>query len=245
MLLILNFYSRYLRKLSLLVFLFASLNGATQTFTLSFQRAPLTTVFSQIEQRSDYRFLYTEELLAQSVPVSFTVRNAPLDSVLKLCFLQQPLTYSSEGKHIIVRKKSIEKSIPLAREIRGKVVNEQGEPVAGITIAIKQTGQMTSSDDNGEFFFMNVSSRAVLLISGVEIVPQELDPGQASYAHIVVQPRMSALDETFVIAYGTSTKRQATSTVTSIKKREIEKQPVSNILSVLSGRVSGLQVSQV
>jgi hypothetical protein len=73
MLLILNFYSRYLRKLLFLVFLFASLNGAAQTFTLYFQRTPLVTVFLQIEQHSDYRFLYTEELLAQSVPVSFTV----------------------------------------------------------------------------------------------------------------------------------------------------------------------------
>jgi TonB-linked SusC/RagA family outer membrane protein len=245
MLLILNFYSRHLRKLPLLVFLFASLNGACQTFTLSFQRAPLATVFSKIEQQSDFRFLYTEELLSQSVPVSFAVKNVSLDSVLHLCFLQQPLSYSSEGKHIIVRKKSIEKPISVTRELRGKVANEQGEAVSGISITIKQTSQMTASDDNGEFFFMNPPVKSVLLITAAEIVPQEIDLGQASYVHIVVHPIVSVLDETFVIAYGTSTKRSSTGTVSSVKKNEINKQPVSNILSVLAGRIPGLQVTSI
>ena len=91
---------RFLRKVLLLVFLFVSLNGLTQTFTFSFQRASLARVFAQIEQRSDYRFLYSEEVLALGNPVSFTVNNAPLDSILRLCFYQQPLGYSMEGKHI-------------------------------------------------------------------------------------------------------------------------------------------------
>lgn len=245
MLLILNFYQRHLRKLPLLVFLFASLNGAAQTFTLSFQRATLATVFSQIEQQSDYRFLYTEELLARSVPVSFSVKNVSLDSVLHLSFLQQPLGYSIERKHIIVRKKIIEKPVPISRTLRGKVVNEQGEPVAGISLSIKQTSQMTSSDANGEFIFTNAPAKSILLITAAEIVPQEIDMGQTSYAHIVVHRNISVLDETFVVAYGTATKRSSTGTVTSVKKNEIDKQPVANILSVLSGRVAGLQVSQV
>lgn len=244
MLLILNFYNRHLRKLPLLVFLFASLNGAAQSFTLSFQRAPLTTVFSQIEQQSDYRFLYTEELLAQSVPVSFTVKNAPLDSVLKLCFQRQPLSYTSEGKHIIVRMKSIEKPISVTHELRGKVVNEQGEPVGGITIAIKQTSLVTFSDANGEFIFKDAPPKVVLLISGAEVVVQELDLGHNSYAYVVVHPKVSVLDETMVIAYGKTSKRLSTGTVSSVKKEEISKQPVSNILSVLAGRTPGLSVFQ-
>jgi TonB-linked SusC/RagA family outer membrane protein len=245
MLLILNFYKRHLRKLPLLVFLFASFNGAAQTFTLSFQRTPLATVFSQIEQQSDYRFLYTEELLARSVPVSFSVKNVSLDSVLHLSFLQQPLGYSIERKHIIVRKKVIEKPVPISRTLRGKVVNEQGEPLAGISITIKQTGFTTVSDANGEFSFSNAPSNVILLITGAEVVMQELEPGHDPFPLIVVHPKVSVLDETMVIAYGKTSRRLSTGTVSSIKKDEIVKQPVSNPLSILSGRVAGLQVSQV
>lgn len=118
MLLTLKWRHRFLRKVLLPVSLFVSLNGAAQSFSFSFQRASLAKVFDQIEQRSSYRFLYSEEVLALGNPVSFTVSNAPLDSILRLCFYQQPLGYSIEGKHIIVRKKIIEKPVPLTRELR-------------------------------------------------------------------------------------------------------------------------------
>ncbi|MBK7562213.1 MAG: SusC/RagA family TonB-linked outer membrane protein [Chitinophagaceae bacterium] len=233
-----------MRKVLLLVFLFVSLNGLTQTFTFSFQRASLARVFAQIEQRSDYRFLYSEEVLALGNPVSFTVNNAPLDSILRLCFYQQPLGYSMEGKHIIVRKKIIEKPVPLTRELRGKVVNTENEPLAGITINIKQSGMAMATDVHGEFYFMNLPAKATLLVTGGEIVPQELEASPNSYQLIVVQQRMSVLDETIVIAYGKTTKRLSTSSQSSITHEEIGKQPVSNPILSLQGRISGLQIKQ-
>lgn len=244
MLLTSNYYRRYLRQLLLLVVLFVSFSVEAQTFSLSLQRTPLTTVFSKIEQDSEFRFLYTEELLAQSLPVSFTVKNASLSTVLELSFRDQPLTYVKEGNHIIIRKKIIEKPIPVTRELRGKVVNEEGKPVAGITISIKQSNLITATDADGEFFFKDVPGKIVLLITGVEIIAQEIDLGQMSYAHITVQPKVSVLDETLVIAYGKTSKRFSTGTVSSVKKEEISKHPVSNIMSVLAGKVPGLSVFQ-
>lgn len=234
---------RFLRKVLLLVFLFVSLNGLAQTFTFSFQRASLARVFAQIEQRSDYRFLYSEEVLALGNPVSFTVNNAPLDSILRLCFYQQPLGYSMEGKHIIVRKKIIEKPVPLTRELRGKVVNTENEPLAGITISIKQSGMAMATDVHGEFYFMNLPAKATLLVTGGEIVPQEVEASPNSYQLIVVQQRMSVLDETMVIAYGKTSRRLSTGTVFSVKSNEIAKQPISNPLAGLVGLVPGLQLT--
>lgn len=231
-------------KVLLLVVLFVSLNGLAQTFTFSFQRASLAKVFAQIEQRSDYRFLYSEEVLALGSPVSFTVNNTPLDSILRLCFFQQPLGYTIEGKHIIVKKRIIEKPTPLTRELRGKVVDMQNEPLAGITITIKQTGMATATDAYGEFIFMNLPVKATLVVTGGEIIPQEVDASQNSYQLIVVEQRMSVLDETIVIAYGKTTKRLSTSSQSSITHEEISKQPVSNPILTLQGRISGLQIKQ-
>lgn len=231
-------------KVLLLVVLFVSLNGLAQTFTFSFQRASLARVFAQIEQRSDYRFLYSEEVLALGSPVSFTVNNVPLDSILRLCFFQQPLGYTIEGKHIIVKKKIIEKPTPLTRELRGKVVNMQNEPLAGITITIKQSGMATATNAYGEFVFMNLPVKATLVVTGGEIIPQEVDASKNSYQLIVVEQRMNVLDETIVIAYGKTTKRLSTSSQSSITHEEISKQPVSNPILSLQGRISGLQIKQ-
>ncbi|MFT3981190.1 MAG: SusC/RagA family TonB-linked outer membrane protein [Ferruginibacter sp.] len=239
-----NFSPHYLRKLLLLVFLSGSLCAAGQNFSFSFQRAGLSTVFAQIEQQSSYQFIYTEELLAKSAPVTFTVRNISIDSILQLCFKQQPLDYTMEGKHIIVRKKIIEKPIPQVHELRGKVIDDRGEPVAGITIAIKNTGLMMASDGNGEFIFFNAPTNVLLLISGVQIVSEELAVGSQPYVLISVRTKVTQLDETIVMAYGTTSRRYNTGTIAKVNSSQIEKQPVSNPLATLQGRVPGLIITQ-
>jgi TonB-linked SusC/RagA family outer membrane protein len=245
MLLISDFYHRHLRRLLLIVFLFVSLSGMSQTFTFSFQRVALSTVISQIERESDYQFLYTEELLAQSVPITFTVRNVSLDSVLNLCFKTQPLDYVKEGKHIIIRKRIIEKPTQSFRELKGRIVNEQGEPMTGITVAIKQTTLITATDENGMFFFAKAPPIAILIITGVEIVTEEYDASHQTVVFIHVSRKVAILDETMVIAYGKTTRRFSTGSTSKVTHEEISKQPVSNPILALSGRVSGVQVSQV
>ncbi len=244
MLLVSNFSTHYLRKLLLLVFLFVSLCAAGQSFSFSFQRTPLSTVFSQIEQRSDYQFIYTEELLARSVPVSFTVSNVSIDSVLKLCFKQQPLDYTMEGKHIVIRKKIVEKPASQFRELRGKVVNEQGEPVPGITLAIKYTSLMTASDGNGEFIFFNAPMNVILLVSGVGTVSEELAVGNQPYILVTVHAKVAILEETIIRGYYNSSRRLNTGSIDKVTAADIGVQPVSNPIAALEGRVPGLLISQ-
>ncbi|MBI5370600.1 MAG: SusC/RagA family TonB-linked outer membrane protein [Sphingobacteriales bacterium] len=236
-------YARITGRLLLLLFLILSLQGRGQSFTLSVKRETLGKVFLQVEQQSEFRFIYTEELLAQSEPVSFTARNISLDSLLRLCFRNQPLTYTTEGKHIIVRK-LIEKPAAVTRELRGRVVNEQGEPVPGATIAIKQTKFITVSDGNGEFVFPSAPLHVILLISGAEISPQELVAGNQPFILVTIQQKLGILDESIVIAYGKTTKRTSTGTVSKVSREEIDKQPVNNVLAGIEGRITGLQIAQ-
>ncbi len=236
-------YARITGRLLLLLFLILSLPGRGQSFTLSVKRETLGKVFLQIEQQSEFRFIYTEELLAQSGPVSFTVRNASLDSVLRLCFLNQPLTYTTEGKHIIVRK-LIEKPAAITRELRGRVVNEKGEAMAGVTIRIKNSDLATGSNTRGEFFFPEAPKSVTLIISGAEMEQQEIEAGLQPFVLITTITKLGLLDETMVIAYGKTTKRVSTGSVGRVSKDEISKQPVSNPMLALSGRISGLQITQ-
>lgn len=244
MLLMLNFCSRNLRQLLLPVFLFASLHGAAQHLTLSVQKASLVTVFSQIEQQSDYRFLYTEEMLSASQPVSFTVKKVSLDSVLQLCFRQQPLGYTIEGKHIIVRKKIIEKPIFIAREIRGKVVNEQGEPVEGVTLQVKRSGFSVVSTARGEFAISLIPESDILVASGAELETQEIAIAGRSVLTISMKARIPELDQVIMMAYGQTTKRLNTGNIGKVSSAAISKQPVSNPIAALQGRIPGVVITQ-
>ena len=213
-----------------------------QLISISVKNESLEKVFVLIEQQSDHHFIYTSEQLAKARPVTLSVTNEKLIQVLDKCFAGQPLDYRIVERNITVKEKPV---VILSRELHGKVVTENGEPVAGITVAVKNTALISSSDGNGEFGFPAAPLRVTLLVSGAEMESQEDVVGEAPFAFITVNKKVGVLDETFVIAYGKSTRRMATGSVTSIKKEEIEKQPISNPLSALTGRVSGLQVTQI
>ncbi|HMR92711.1 MAG TPA: SusC/RagA family TonB-linked outer membrane protein, partial [Chitinophagaceae bacterium] len=171
------------------------------------------------------------------------VTNEPLTGVLDKCFAGQPLEYRIYEKSITVREK-----VPVTaptRELRGKVVNEKGEPVAGITVAIKHTSFTSVSDSQGEFGFLTAPTTVILVISGAEMEIQEMMVGEAPFALVTVKTKVGVLDEAFVIAYGKATKRTSANSVSRLTKDEISKHPVSNPLLALSGRISGLQVSQI
>jgi TonB-linked SusC/RagA family outer membrane protein len=119
------------------------------------------------------------------------------------------------------------------------VVNENGEPVQA-TVTVKGTSKGTSTNQNGEFQLTGVDENAVLVITGVGIEERELKVAGQRNLSVVVKIAIKALDEVQMIAYGTTTKRLNTGNVSTVKASEIERQPVSNPIATLEGRVSGM-----
>ena len=107
-------------------FIFSS-KAYSQKITLSLKNAPLEKAFKLIEQQTSYKFVYTDEAMALSKPVSAEVKNETLEHTLKLCFSNQPLSYSFEDNLIIVKlaeKKTKDKDITASYNLNGIVTNE-------------------------------------------------------------------------------------------------------------------------
>lgn len=229
----------------LFIFILFSAKGWSQGITLSVDKQPLEKVLLLIEKQSGYNFIYSSEAMAQAKPVTVNVKDETLPNVLTLCFKGQPLNYSTTAnRHIIVKLKNEEKPVSSNRELKGNVVNENGEAVAGVTISIKYSTLITVSDNKGEFFFKTAPSPVTLYVSGAEMEDQEIFVGNASFATVRVKAKLGTLDETIVIAYGKTTRRYLTESVVKIKAEEISRQPISNPILALAGRVTGLQVIQ-
>src|SRR5258706_11491500 len=100
-----------------------SAKGYSQEITISLKDASLEKVFKQIEKQTPFRFLYSKEAIDQSHPVTIEVKNETLENVLRLCFTNQPISYSIEEKFIIVKiPEEKKKVIDLFHEVKGKVV---------------------------------------------------------------------------------------------------------------------------
>lgn len=212
-----------------------------QTVTLSVSNEPLEKVLNEVERQTGYSFIYSSEAMTGARPVSISVKNETLNSFLQLCFRDQPFNYQFQGRHIVLRiaTPTVHRAV-----LRGRVTNLNDEPVAGATITIKGTDNSTSTDANGEFELRHNTPSPVVIVTGAELEATEKPTNGIPFVYIIVRARIDALDEAIVMAYGKTTRRYATGTIGSVKKKDIVKQPVSNPLAVLSGQISGLQVIQ-
>ncbi len=238
-------------KAAMIVLLAISLQAyarpKSQEITLSLNNAKLETVFKEIQKQTSYRFVYTKEQLEISQNVNLEVKKVNLETVLQLCFRDQPLGFTIEERYIIIYlkgKNSENRNLPEVIEITGRVINEQGESLPGATVSIKGTNKATATNENGAFNLQNAEPNAILIISSIGYQTQEISVKGRTNITVQLKIVVSSLDETVVIAYGTTTKRLNTGSVGRITADDISKQPVSNPLAALSGRVPGLLVSQ-
>jgi TonB-linked SusC/RagA family outer membrane protein len=232
-------------------FLQVRADGFTQaTVTFSGKDVALEKVISAIKQQTGYTFFYTMDIWKEAKPVTINVKNATVVQVLNLVMEQQPFSYLIEDKTIIISKKK-EQQLAAAQksneappiDVKGRVVNESGEPVQA-TITVKGTSKGTSTNQNGEFQLSGLDENAVLVITGVGIEERELKVGGKSNLSVVVKIGVKALDEVQMIAYGSTTKRFNTGNVSTVKATDIARQPVTNPMLALQGRVAGMEITQ-
>lgn len=222
-----------------LCFLFFNL-ARGQLITFSVKNESLERVFLLVEQQSSFRFMYSAEQLARSRPVTLSVSSESLKEVLNKIFADQPLGYTIDQSHILVKEKLVVKT---DRAISGKVTNEAGLGLAGVTITVSATTLQTATNEAGDYSFTNVPLNAALEVTGAEIESLKVNTGALAVVNVIVRQKVGTLDEAYVIAYGKTTRRLATGTVSNVKKEEIGKQPVSNLLSIIPGRMTGIQVT--
>lgn len=219
-----------------------------QRITISQRNVPLESVLKEIRKQSGYDFFYNGKNISKKQEVSINVTNAELEDALNIAFTGLQLEYTIKGKIITIKTKEEPTFMDniIARfqaiNVRGKVVDEKGQPLVGASVSIKG-GKGTTTDKDGGFVLTKVDEKAILVISFIGYLTKEVN-ANADLSGIPLEVSNSKLDEVQVIAYGTTSKRLSTGNTTTIKAEDIEKQPVGNPLLALQGRVSGLFITQ-
>jgi len=232
--------------LTIFVCFFSATQCYSQGITLSLKQVSLEKAFKEIRKQTEYTFVYTREQINKSNPISINLKDASLSQALDICFANQPLTFIIEDKHIIVKDRPDQTNAPAANigiDITGKVINEQNEPVVGATVAVEGTGMAMATDSKGEFGFSNLKANDVLHVTNIGYQSIGVPIQGRTYVLIRLHTSIAILDETVLIAYGNTTRRFNTGSVTKVTSEEIGEQPVSNPLAALQGRVPGLVVT--
>lgn len=215
----------------------------------------LEDAFAAVERQTGYLFLYAEHTLNGTAPVTLKAENMPLLRFLDSLFKDQPLKYTIESKTITVSRRPVARLMAVAvlsTPIKARIVSDKGIPLPGASVFVKSAKRVTTSSDAEGRFTVEANEGDVLTITfvgyetkSIHITADVMEKArQGEWLSISLTAGTSPLDEVQVIAYGQTSKRLNTGNVTTVRSEDIEKQPVSNPLQALQGRVPGLIISQ-
>jgi len=166
-------------------------------------------------------------------------------NVIKFLFYQKNLICKIGSQSIYVGLKEYSEipsdSIPLSNSVNGIVRDVSGNAVPGATIFAKRSNKGTTADAEGRFTLSGISKGENILISSIGFQTKEVI---ADHKQIIAElnPFINRLNETQIIAYGTTTRRNNTGNVTTIKASELKDLPVTNPILAIQGRVPGLDI---
>ncbi len=227
-----------------------SARGYSQKVTLKENDIQLQKVFEEIRKQTGYQFFYADEILETAKNVTINVKKAPLETVLDLCFANQLLTYTLSENTIVVKRKipapeanAPPKTVSTAIDIKGKVTNESGEPLAGATVLVKGSNNGTKTDDGGNFT-IDANPNSTLVISYVGFETVEIKAVGRTFIAVQLKPSFSIADQVVVVGYGSVKKTDLTGSVVSIKAEDLNPGANVSVQQALQGRAAGVQIYQ-
>jgi TonB-dependent starch-binding outer membrane protein SusC len=214
-------------------------------YTISVDDVPLRRVIKLIERSGEYVFAYRTEYLEHTNHVSVHVKDGTIHDVMEQALRGLGLNYLIVSDIITVRPDSSATRF-IQQElltITGYITSEAGELLAKVSVQENGTSSGTFSKNNGQFTIA-VKPNATLTFSYVGYEPVSKQIKDASFITVRLKQQVKDLDETVITGYGKTSKRYNTGSIYKLNSVDMARQPVSDPLATLQGRVPGLLVTQ-
>jgi TonB-dependent starch-binding outer membrane protein SusC len=128
--------------------------------------------------------------------------------------------------------------------LSGKVVDEQGVGLPGVSVLLKGTTSGTTTDADGKFTLSAPDGNGMLIVSYIGYMRQEVAVNNRTLLDITLAPDAKSLSEVVVIGYGTQKQREVTGSIATLQAKQLEDQPVGQLTQKIQGRIAGVQINQ-
>ena len=251
------FFGKTLRIMKISIFLFfvcvfqvfaANNYAQSKKLTLTMENTTIVEALQAIEDQSEFKFFYNNQLVEVEQLVSVNANKDNIWDVLDQVLPESGITYHVVGKQIALFSNSNvsgETFIQQPESISGKVIDDTGIPLQGVSIFVKGTTIGTITDVSGEFHLKGVSSESVLVFSFIGMKTLEIPVGDQTSIDIVMEQDAIGIEEVVTVGYATQRKVNLTGSISTVKfDEEIENRPITNASQALGGNVTGVWVSQ-
>lgn len=238
--------SRKLSYLLFCLFLFStviSVHAQERLLTLSQKNVPLSVVLKEVEKQTSMSVVYNTNDIDANRLVSIDVNKRSLAEVMGQLFKNTGVSFAVVNKHIVLSSRKVEQTPKVPVMANGHVTDAAGEPMIGVSVAVKGTSNGVITDLDGNFK-LQVQKGDVLEISYIGYGTQHLTVNNAQPLKIVLAEDAKALDEVVVTALGIKRSEKALSyNVQKVSNESLTTVKDANFMNSLNGRVAGVTIN--
>lgn len=232
--------------------LHSELTYSQQTkISLNMKNSSIEKILQTIEEKSEFYFLYNSKLIDIDRKIDIRVKDESIASVLNRLFGFENVEYEVKGKQIILHPKEMNRIssdviVSLQQQdkksLTGKVTDQYGEPLPGVTIMVAGTTTGTISDADGSFSLTLPTGATTLQFTFVGMQTQEIPIAGRTSFDVVMLDETIALEEIVAIGYGVTRKSDLVGSVSNIKDERLMDKPSFDLGTALQGKVSGVEI---
>ena len=199
------------------------------------EKGEIQNVFRQIKEQTGLNFIYDEDQVSTLSPVTLSMRDATVESVLKRLFDNTPFEYSYEKLSIVVKKRRTQLTTPTDEiQITGVVIDKNEEAIPGVSVIIKGTTLGTATDINGKFV-IRIPSRdnVVLQFSCIGMQKKEIAIKDDKELIVIMEESSEVIQEVVVTGIYSRNKESFTGSFSSYSKEDLKMVGTQNIIQSL------------
>ncbi len=227
----------------------ASVYSQSTKLTLEMRNKKVVEVLDEIEKQSEFRFAYSSELIDINRKVSVNINDKKIERTLDVIFEGTGVSYVLQDRHIMLYPEKMDGKVNAdgvqQKTISGKVSDEAGEPLPGVTVIIRGTTNGTVTNMDGNYSISNVPEDATLQFSFIGMKTQEVVVGNNTSIDVTMLVDAIGLEEVVAIGYGTMSKSDLTGSVVKADIEAFKESPNVNLLQSLQGSTPGLNIGMV
>ena len=245
-----DYWKKSFRILTLAIFLSMALfpnASASNTYSqnvllnLHLKNTTLEAALQAIENQSEFFFVYSSKIIDIKQKLDIDITNSKIDNVLDKILGNSNIKYVINNRQIMLMLEKSEASvIQQQNSISGKVTDNNGSPIPGVSVVVKGTTLGTTTDIEGKYSIVLPQRAIALTFSFIGMIAQEITIGTKTQINIVMEETSIALDEVVAVGYGTQKKSNLTGAIASVKSGELVKSPLASVSQTLAGRLPGL-----
>ncbi|WP_177192099.1 SusC/RagA family TonB-linked outer membrane protein [Chitinophaga arvensicola] len=227
-----------------------SAKSMAQRVSMCVRNTPLSAVFNTINRQTGYIVFYNYDALQNARPVTLDIKNATIQELLHVSLMGQNLEYAIEDKTItvtrIVQRDLPSVPVPAQIVVTGRITDENGVPLAGVSVVVKGTAKGTQTNSNGEYTVAVRDENAVLSFSYVGYEKQELVVGKNGVISIQLKPSNNKLVGIDVVntGYQTISRERATGSFAVIDPYRLRSKLKPDLKSALEGQATGVVLTK-